>query len=124
MFGLLCFIWLVQGLWSLPEPSQYILSYPTQDNPLNITVVKPIEKNYIITIGDWGANHDSVEDRQVQKKVADIMNAFYESQKAKGMNLLFVAAVGDNFYWTGQNCQEWDSYWVCFSFISYLCIYL
>eukprot|EP01084_Bolivina_argentea_P124850 221244_1 len=104
-------IYLIQISLSLPEPSRYILSYPTNDNPLNITVVTPIEKNYIITLGDWGANKDSLEDRAVQQKVADIMNKFYDSQTAKGMNLLFIAAVGDNFYWTGQNCQEWDTYW-------------
>ena len=124
---------------SSSRAAQYILSFPTNDNPLNITVVKPIEKivcnafrfiiitditisGYYVYISilplirytnHWGLKeYDSKEDRQVQKKVAEIMNSFYESQKAKGMNLLFVAAVGDNFYWTGQNCKEWDSYWV------------
>ena len=27
------------------------------------------------------------------------------------LNRLFVAAVGDNFYWTGQDCNEWARDW-------------
>ena len=93
------------------EPSQYILDFPTWDNPLNITVARPYSKNYIMMIGDWGAATSESTYVKVQRKVADKMKAYYNAQKAKGMNLLFVAAVGDNFYWTGQDCNEWEAAW-------------
>ena len=94
------------------EPSKYILDFPTNDNPLNIKVVSPSNLNYFLTIGDWGAPSGQSTYEGVQRAVANKMKSFYESQKAKGMNLLFVAAVGDNFYWTGQNCDEYASDWV------------
>lgn len=39
------------ALCVVPEPTQYILSFPTEDNPLNITVVSPVEKNYFMLLG-------------------------------------------------------------------------
>lgn len=54
-----------------------------------------------MVLGDWGA----VPSGQgtipaVQKKVAGMMVDYYNKAKAAGRNLLFVATVGDNFYWT------------------------
>lgn len=40
-------------------------------------------------------------------KMKDYINA----RKAEGKNLLFVATVGDNFYWSGQDGSSWDTQW-------------
>ena len=94
------------------EPSEYILSFPRGDNPLNISVVEPLSRNYIITIGDWGSASTAHDAIKVQKQVASLLQDFYTSQKSKGYNLLFIASVGDNFYWTGQNCvDEFEQHW-------------
>eukprot|EP01083_Nonionella_stella_P207332 753322_1 len=115
MLSLLSFVSLISATLSTnfngSEPSKYILDFPTGDNPLNIKVVSPPEKNYFITIGDWGAPDGESTYHGVQQAVANKMKAYYQSQKSKGYNLLFVAAVGDNFYWTGQDCNEWASHW-------------
>ena len=63
------------------------------------------EMNYFLLIGDWGAHDSSTSDVKVQTAVANKMKTYYESQKSKGMNLLFVGTVGDNFYYDGQNCD-------------------
>ena len=35
------------------------------------------------------------------------MKQFYQTQKSKGMNLLFIAAVGDNYYvYTNDNGER------------------
>jgi len=108
---------LAAAVWSAPanlngsEPSTYILDFPTNDNPLGIKVVQPYSKNYFMMIGDWGAPSGEGTYEGVQQAVANKMKDFYSAQKAKGMNLLFVAAVGDNFYWTGQDCSEWERDW-------------
>ena len=94
------------------EPNEYILSFPREDNALNISVVTPLSKNYIITLGDWGAASTAQDAIAVQKVVAEKLKSFYESRKSLGYNLLFIAVVGDNFYWTGQNCEnEFDQHW-------------
>jgi len=95
------------ALFNGSEPSEYILDFPTNDNPLGIRVVSPANMNYFMLIGDWGAPSGESTYEGVQQVVANKMKAYYESQKSKGYNLLFVAAVGDNFYWTGQDCNEW-----------------
>jgi len=60
-------------------------------------------------IGDWGAADSTYE--PVQVAVAKKMQAYYNKQKSAGYNLLFIAAVGDNFYYYGQNCDEWTDHW-------------
>ena len=101
-----------QSIFNGSEPSQYILDFPTGDNPLNITVISPPNMNYFMTIGDWGAPNGESTYQGVQKVVASKMNAYYESQAEKGYNLLFVAAVGDNYYWTGQDCNLYEQDWI------------
>ena len=67
-----------------------------------------------MTIGDWGADLGQSTYIGVQKAVALKMQNFYDMQKANGFNLLFIAAVGDNFYWNGQSpCDEnhFNSQW-------------
>ena len=112
MFDLVILLSLIiTHVLSASEPSEYILDFPTWNNPLNITVARPYSKNYIMMIGDWGAASSESTYVKVQRQVAAKMNAYYNAQKAKGMNLLFVAAVGDNFYWTGQDCNTWAAEW-------------
>ena len=93
------------------EPSAYILDFPTGDNPLGIKVVQPYNLNYFMLIGDWGAPSGESTYEGVQQAVANKMKTYYSAQKAKGYNLLFVAAVGDNFCWTGQDCNEYGRDW-------------
>ena len=96
----------------VPEPNPYILSFPTTNNPLNITVnTTHPEMNYFLLIGDWGAHDSSNSDVKVQTAIANKMKTYYESQKSKGMNLLFVGTVGDNFYYDGQNCDYYTKRW-------------
>ena len=97
------------------EPEEYILDFPTIDNPLNIEISPSIEKNYIIIIGDWGANGPGDTEGPnilIQKAVAQKLINFYRKQKEDGYHLLFVGTVGDNFYLYGQNCDFWESKWI------------
>jgi len=90
------------------EPKKYILSFPTNDNPLNISVSADPSKNYIILLGDWGSPGKG----SVQRKIAEKMVSFYNKQKEKGYNLLFVGLVGDNFYNSGQDCTMYIPRWI------------
>ena len=94
----------------LPEPTKYILSFPT-GNPMNITVDPSPEKNYFLTIGDWGCAANDATGLKLQTGVAQLMQKFVKEQEENGMNLLFVGAVGDNFYEDGQTCQYWKDRW-------------
>eukprot|EP01084_Bolivina_argentea_P237536 399194_1 len=108
---LCCCLFLLQNAFGGTEPNRYILSFPTTNNPMKMKVISPVEMNYFITIGDWGAA-TTENDGQVQRAIAAKMNAYYESQASKGYNLLGVFAVGDNFYYTGQDCKnEFEDHW-------------
>ena len=39
------------------------------------------------------------------------MLEYYNKQKSSGKNLLFIATVGDNFYWMGQDGTTWNTNW-------------
>eukprot|EP01084_Bolivina_argentea_P023594 44037_1 len=102
----LCVYVRVFAFGAVPEPKKYILSYPTGDNYLNITINPDPSLNYIILIGDWAPDRSSNTTHvQIQEVVANKMKSFYNKQKAAGYNLLFVATVGDNFYYGGTNCS-------------------
>jgi hypothetical protein len=60
-------------------------------------------------IGDWGAEASNYA--EVQAAIAKKMQSYYQKQKSDGYNLLFIAAVGDNFYYHGQDCSEWTAKW-------------
>eukprot|EP01084_Bolivina_argentea_P286811 492062_1 len=109
MMSLYIFVWICfHGIFgAVPEPSKYILDFPTEDNPLNISVASDPSKNYIILIGDWGCSNRNPAEVQTQTGVANKMKSFYNKQKEAGYNLLFVATVGDNFYEAGQDCTMW-----------------
>eukprot|EP01084_Bolivina_argentea_P008008 14986_1 len=95
----------------VPEPSEYILSFPRGPNPLNITVDPSPEKNYMIILGDWGCAGQDTVGVKMQIGVANKMKSFIASQKSLGMNLLFIGTVGDNFYPAGQSCTDWQFAW-------------
>merc|ERR1719397_1507851 len=86
------------ALSNVPEPAEYVLSFPTQPNPLNIHVDPSPEKNYFLLLGDWGCSSSDTTGVKLQTGVAELMKSYVSSQAAKGMNLLFVGTVGDNFY--------------------------
>lgn len=100
------------GVESVPEPAEYILSFPTIPNPLNITVdtVHP-ENNYIILLGDWGCAGQDTVGVKMQTCIANHMINFVNNQSLKGMNLLFIGTMGDNFYPAGQSCIPHDPGW-------------
>ena len=104
-------IYVVHSRLNGSEPNEYILHFPTQNNPLNISVSSDIDKNYFMIIGDWGAPDGESTYKGIQQVIANKMLSYYKSQKEKGYNLLFIAAVGDNFYWTGQDCNEFYDHW-------------
>lgn len=39
------------------------------------------------------------------------MKSYVSNQKNQGKTCLFIAAVGDNFYWSGQDGSKWAKYW-------------
>jgi len=90
-----------------PPKSPYTNNYEG-GNPLGIQVVGSRSSNYFIILGDWGkAGSPGV----CQRAVADMMKNYIRGQKASGKNLLFVASVGDNFYWSGITPGAWETSW-------------
>lgn len=86
----------------------YIPHYNTNNNYLNIKVdTQNISNNYFMVVGDWGGA--TVGFANAQKAVAEMMISYYNDNPGK--NLLFIAVLGDNFYWTGQDGTLWDSDW-------------
>jgi len=86
-----------------PQQGPYTLAYDP-DKMTNMIKVDPDPtKNYIIVIGDWGGEETGLESCQIA--VANMMKSYVQSMNAKGMNLLFIATTGDNFYWTGLKDQ-------------------
>lgn len=53
--SLLLHLFLFVAVSSLKEPDEYILSFPKTDNPKNIKIINPVNKNYFLVIGDWAA---------------------------------------------------------------------
>jgi hypothetical protein len=91
-----------------PEPAGYILNYDG-DNPMHIVGDHNRSKNYFLILGDWGKSGGP---GPCQKTVAQKMLTFATKRKAIGYTLLFIAAVGDNFYWKGVDPKvSWDLSW-------------
>lgn len=81
---------------------------PTGPNPLGIKAASNRNDNYFLVIGDWGLPGGG----GAQKPVAAKMKQYVEKQKAAGKTILFVAALGDNFYNMGVvNDAAWKSQW-------------
>jgi hypothetical protein len=80
---------------------------------MNMTVDPTPENNYFILLGDWGCSSSDTSGLKVQTAVAKLMKTFVTSQKSAGKNLLFVGALGDNFYGSGMDasCNYWKPRW-------------
>lgn len=74
------------------------------------------DNNYFILLGDWGGVSANANLGSSQLAVAKMMKDYYNAQKTgedKLKTLLFVATLGDNFYYTGHDGTQkmWDSTW-------------
>ncbi|CAK9062334.1 unnamed protein product [Durusdinium trenchii] len=90
-----------------PPVASYANNY-VSNNPLRIPVYPQRSQNYFIIIGDWGKAGGP---GTCQFAVAGKLKSFVENQKKAGKNLLFIASVGDNFYWTGVTPEAWHEDW-------------
>lgn len=86
----------------------YINNY-NGSNPLSIKPDPRRSNNYFLIIGDWGKADGP---GHCQSAVAQLMQAYVQKQSAQGKKLLFIAAVGDNFYWSGVRPTMWQNSWV------------
>lgn len=91
----------------LPAIGKYINHYKAS-NPLNIEVKSSRSENYFLILGDWGKAGGP---GSCQLAVATRMRAYVKEQKLRGKHLLFIASVGDNFYWTGATPEAWERTW-------------
>jgi len=85
----------------------YVNNYNAH-NPLNIKVAAAREDNYFIILGDWGKSDGP---GPCQVAVAEKIKTYVKEQSAAGKNLLFIATVGDNFYWSGVKPYSWELSW-------------
>lgn len=85
----------------------YTLNYPQGNNYLNIPIHPDPTKNYFIVMGDWGGN--AVGNGDAQKAVAQMLLQYVNDHPND--NLMFIATLGDNFYYHGQDGTLWDSDW-------------
>ncbi len=76
-------------------------------NPLSIVPDGTRSKNYFLILGDWGRAGGP---GHCQTQVANLMKKYVQGQKTAGKTCLFIAAVGDNFYWTGAS-GDWSTQW-------------
>ena len=94
-----------------PPPSSYRSHYDG-NNPLRIAPdAARRSNNYFLIIGDWGRSGGPTSG-DCMDGVAAMMKAYAAKQAAAGKTLLFIAAVGDNFYWTGVDpATSWTTQW-------------
>jgi hypothetical protein len=96
---------LLEGVGRKVKP--YVLNYPKGNNYLNIHVDPNPANNFFIVMGDWGGT--AVGHKDAQYAVADMLKRYLDDNSH--LNLLFLATLGDNFYYTGQNGKLWDIDW-------------
>lgn len=77
------------------------------NNPLGIVPKPQRSDNYFLIIGDWGKSGGP---GPCQNQVTALMKQYVRNQAAAGKKCLFIGAVGDNFYWTGQT-GDWSTQW-------------
>ena len=95
----------------VPGAAGYVNHYDG-NNPLNVRPdTSKRSNNYFLIIGDWGKSGGPSEG-DCMDGVAKMMKAYVAKQTKAGKTLLFIAAVGDNFYWTGvQPASSWTKQW-------------
>ncbi|CAE7272928.1 PAP7 [Symbiodinium necroappetens] len=92
----------------LPATHTYSNNYAS-DNPLGIEMSRAgRDMSYFLILGDWGKAGGP---GSCQKAVAAQLRAYAEKQALGSKKLLFIASVGDNFYWTGATPEAWDAVW-------------
>jgi len=91
----------------MPPITKYENNY-NFTNPLRIRPSGQRSQNYFIIIGDWGKAGGP---GSCQYAVAGKLKSFVAAQKQAGKTLLFIASVGDNFYWTGVTPKAWKEDW-------------
>lgn len=92
-----------------PGPAPGPAPAPTPDNPLGIQPLPKRSDNFFLLIGDYG--HDGGPNG-CTSKVADMMNDYVRNQQAQGKRVLFVGALGDNFYSRGlADDSKWQTIW-------------
>lgn len=91
----------------VPAITQYVNHYDPA-NPLKIEVKANREDNYFLILGDWGKAGGP---GSCQLAVATLLRAYVTQQSLAGKHLLFIASVGDNFYWTGATPEAWEQTW-------------
>lgn len=77
-------------------------------NPLQIMTRPLRSNNYFLILGDWGKAGGP---GSCQLAVAAHLREYVAWQKSLGKHLLFIASVGDNFYWTGATPEAWLRTW-------------
>ena len=77
-------------------------------NPLRIMTRPLRSNNYFLILGDWGKAGGP---GSCQLAVAARLREYVALQKSLGKHLLFIASVGDNFYWTGATPEAWLRTW-------------
>ncbi|CAE7246619.1 cal-1 [Symbiodinium sp. CCMP2456] len=95
---------------AVPAADAYVNQYDPH-NQLRIAADPRRSNNYFIVIGDWGKALDSGGPGSCQLKVAELVKSYVRAQRQAGKTLLFVASVGDNFYWTGVTPEAWKVAW-------------
>jgi len=90
-------------------PAGYVNHYDG-NNPLKITPDSKRSNNYFLIIGDWG-KFDGPSSGDCMDQVAKKILSYAEKQAQAGKKLLFIAAVGDNFYWNGVKDSSWQTQW-------------
>ncbi|CAE7237925.1 cal-1 [Symbiodinium sp. KB8] len=95
---------------AVPAGGEYVNQYDP-DNQLRIAADPRRSNNYFIVIGDWGKALDAGGPGSCQLKVADLVKSYVRAQRQAGKTLLFIASVGDNFYWTGVTPEAWKVAW-------------
>ncbi|CAE7438636.1 cal-1 [Symbiodinium sp. CCMP2592] len=95
---------------AVPAGDKYVNQYDPH-NQLRIAADPCRSNNYFIVIGDWGKALDAGGPGSCQLKVADLVKSYVRAQRQAGKTLLFIASVGDNFYWTGVTPEAWKVAW-------------
>lgn len=90
---------------TLPPSAPYVNHFSTVDNAYAMPVSPKDGMNVIFVVGDFGSFNLLNSSKCCQNKVAQRMLAKRALLESQGYNVLFVAALGDNFYWTGV-CPE------------------
>jgi len=109
-----------------PSPSP---PSPGGENPLHIKPQPRRSDNFFFITADWGA--PAGKKYGCQKKVAQMMRDYRSKQEKKGKKLLFVAAGGDNFYYTGMGQKskayqfehQWKSIYTSLTNVPWLAVY-